>query len=150
MDTMMNELTNKDDKKAYARAKEIVVASESSPEYYPYLAFFASLLNDKKSYIRTRAFVLCCSQARWDNQGKIQQLLPALMALFHDTKPTVVRQCLAAAKEIVIFRPELSETIYAELARIDLSCYKDSMAALIRADIDALRRLIETGKERSL
>lgn len=147
MDAIINELTEKDDKKAYARTKEIAAASESSPEYYSCLEAFASLLGDKKTYIRTRAFILCCSQARWDDEGKLKQLLPALMALFHDTKPTVVRQCLAAAKELVVFRPELSETINDELDQIDLSCYKDSMTNLIRADIDELRELIEETKK---
>lgn len=147
MDTIINELTNKDDKRAYARTKEIAAASESSPKYYSCLEAFASLLGDKKTYIRTRAFILCCSQARWDDEGKLKQLLPALMALFHDTKPTVVRQCLAAAKELVVFRPELSETINDELDQIDLSCYKDSMTNLIRADIDELRELIEETKK---
>ena len=143
MDDIINELTNKDDTKAYARTKEIAAASEASPAYYSCLELFASLLNDKKTFIRTRAFILCCSQARWDDEGKLKQLLPTLMALFHDTKPTVVRQCLAAAREIVVFRPELNETIKAELDQIDLSCYKDSMANLIRADIAELRELIE-------
>ena len=142
MDTIISELTDKDDQKAYARTREIAAASEFSPEYYSCLDSFASLLNDRKTYIRTRAFILCCSQARWDNEGKLKQLLPSLMALFHDTKPTVVRQCLAAAKEIVVFRPELGEAINAELEQMELSRYKDSMADLIRADMDELRGLI--------
>ena len=70
MDNIIKELTDKDDKKAFALTKEIAAASESSAKYYPYLETFASLLNDKKSYIRTRAFILCCSQARWDEEGK--------------------------------------------------------------------------------
>lgn len=142
MDSIIKELTNKDDKKAYARTKEIVAESELSPKYYSSIELFASLLDDKKSYIRTRAFILCCSQARWDDKGKLKQMLPALMALFHDAKPTVVRQCLNAAKGIVVFRPELSETINAELNRIDLAGYNDSMVELIRADIAALKKLI--------
>ena len=142
MDSIIKELTNKDDKKAYARTKEIVAESELSPKYYSSIELFASLLDDKKSYIRTRAFILCCSQARWDDKGKLKQMLPALMALFHDAKPTVVRQCLNAAKEIVVFRPELSETINAELNRIDIDGYNDSIVELIRADIASLKELI--------
>lgn len=143
MDEILREITDKDDKKAYTRTKEIAAESESSSKYYSYLESFASLLNDKKSYIRTRAFILCCSQARWDNDGKLKLLLPSLLALFHDVKPTVVRQCLNAAKEIVVFRPELSDTINDELDLIDLSCYKDSMVELIRSDINELKKLIE-------
>ena len=70
------------------------------------------------------------------------------MALFHDAKPTVVRQCLNAAKEIVVFRPELSETINAELDQIDLTCYRDSMVGLIRADIAALKEVIAEADKR--
>ena len=148
MCSIIKELTNKDDKKAYARTKEIAAASELSPKYYASLEIFASLLDDNKSYIRTRAFILCCSQARWDDEGKLKQLLPLLMALFHDAKPTVVRQCLNAAKEIVVFRPELSETINAELDQIDLTCYRDSMVGLIRADIAALKEVIAEADKR--
>lgn len=143
MDDISKELTDKDDKKAYARTKEIAAASASSPAYYSCLESFASLLGDQKSYIRTRAFLLCCAQARWDDEGRLKQLLPALLALFHDAKPAVVRQCLAAARELVLFRPELRSAIYAELAQIDLSRYRDSMADLIRADMAELRGLIE-------
>lgn len=143
MRDLIEELTDRDDKAAYARTKEIAAASESSPEYYSRIEDFASLLNDKKTYIRTRGFILCCSQARWDNEGKLKKLMPALMALFHDSKPTVVRQCLSAAKEIVVFRPELCESIGTELDRIDLSVYKESMAGLIGSDIAELKELIQ-------
>lgn len=143
IDNIINDLTDKDDKKAYEKMKEIVSISKSSSTYYPYLDSFASLLNNNKSYVRTRAFILCCSQARWDNEGKLKQLLPSLMLLFHDSKPTVVRQCLNAVKEIIVFRPELSEPIKAELDHINLSFYKDSMANLIGSDITELRGLIE-------
>ena len=152
MSNLIEELTDKDDKKAYARTKEIAAASEFSPEYYSRLEVFASLLKNEKSYIRTRAFILCCSQARWDTEGKLKDLMPALMLLLHDPKPTVVRQCLNAVKEMVVFRPELRESIRKELERMDLSEYKESMSGLIQADITELRELIEetTPKIRAL
>ena len=37
------------------------------------LMFFC-LINAKSSYVRTRGFVLCCAQARWDTQGKLQSV----------------------------------------------------------------------------
>ena len=147
MMNLIEELTDKDDKKAYAKTKEIAAASKQSSEYYSHFENFASLLNDRKSYIRIRACILCCSQARWDDEGKLEQLLPRLTALFHDSKPTVVRQCLNAVKEIVVFRPELHKNILQELDRIDLTGFKDSMSNLIRADIANLRELIEEGEE---
>lgn len=147
MNDIIKELTDKDDKKAYARTKEIAAESELSSKYYSCMDLFASLLSDEKSYVRTRAFILCCCQARWDNEGKLERLLPQLMTLFYDKKPTVVRQCLNAAKEIVVFRPELSEMICEGLDKIELSIYKDSMSGLINNDINELKQLIETKKE---
>ena len=143
MRDLIEELTSKDDKAAYALTKEIAAASELSPEYYSCIDLFASLLNNKKSYIRARAFILCCCQARWDKEGKLKEQMPAMLRLFHDPKPTVVRQCLNAAKEIVVFRPELGESIRKELDSIDISGYKESMSGLIYADMAELRELIE-------
>ncbi|HEY8421634.1 MAG TPA: hypothetical protein VIL05_07840 [Thermoclostridium sp.] len=40
--------------------------------------------------------------------------------------------------EVVLFRPELGDTIKAEIERIDLSKYKDSMSQLIKKDIHDL------------
>ncbi len=76
-------------------------------------------MNAKNSYVRTRGFVLCCAQARWDESGKLQNALPVMFVLLHDDKPIVVRQCLAALHEVVLYRTELSEAIKAELETID-------------------------------
>ena len=143
MSELIAELTDRDDQKAYARTREIAAASELSPAYYPHIGEFASLLNSKSSYIRTRAFILCCSQARWDTEGKLRERLPALLTLLHDPKPTVVRQCLNAVKEIIVFRPELAEEIRRGLESIDLSRYKDTVRPLIRKDMAAVRELLD-------
>lgn len=141
MKDIIKQLTQKDDKTAYAKMKEIVAESEISKKYYKYLDDFASLLIDEKSYIRTRAFILCCNQARWDD-GKLKNVLPLMLKLFNDPKPTVVRQCLEAIKEVVVYCPKLCPTILKSLKNIDLSRYKDSMAPLIKKDIDSLIKLI--------
>ena len=143
MNSLISELTAKDDPAAYARTKEIAAASELSPEYYPHLEEFASLLGDAKSYIRTRAFILSCSQARWDSEGRLRKILPEMLALLHDPKPTVARQCLNAVKEIAVFRPELCGEIRKALSEIDLSKYRDSMAPLIRKDMDEVTELLD-------
>lgn len=141
MKDVIKEITQKDDKAAYAKTKEVAAVSEFSREYYSYLDDFASLLNNEKSYIRTRAFVLCCSQARWDD-GKIKKVLPSMVKLFNDSKPTVVRQCLAAIKEVVIYCPELCKDILESLKNINLDNYKESVTPLIKKDIESLTELI--------
>lgn len=141
MKDVIKEITQKDDSVAYAKTKEIVSASEFSRDYYPYLDDFALLLNNEKSYIRTRAFILCCSQARWDD-GKIKNILPSMVKLLNDPKPTVVRQCLNAIKEVVVYCPELCRNILESLEKIDLTKYKESMTPLIKKDIESLTELI--------
>jgi hypothetical protein len=101
------------------------------------------LLNTKSSYVRTRGFVLCCAQARWDEGGKLQKALPTMLALLHDDKPIVVRQCLAALHEVVLYRSELREAIKAELGAIDFSRHKESMSPLIKKDVEELLNLID-------
>lgn len=140
---LIQKLQDKDDKKAYAFARKIDAASAASDEYYPYFEDFLGLTGSRSSFVRTRGFILCCAQARWDSQGKLRDALPVLMKLLHDPKPTVVRQCLAALHEVALYRPELCEPILAEVKSIDLSAYKDSMAPLIKKDMDELMKILE-------
>lgn len=139
---LIRALTQKDEKAAYAVMQQTAAASAASPEYYPYLGAFASLLGEKSSYVRTRAFMLCCAQARWDSEGRLDKLLPRMCALLTDEKPTVVRQCLGALREVILYRPELSDALRAQIGRIDLSRYKESMAPLIKKDMEAVLKLL--------
>lgn len=141
---LINKLQDKDDKKAYELSKQIGAASAASDEYYSCFDDFMSMINAQSSYVRTRGFSLCCAQARWDTEGKLEKAFPSMLALLHDKKPTVVRQCLGALHEVVLYRPELCEKINVEIQSIDLSCYKDSMAPLIKKDIDELSSLFST------
>lgn len=150
MDSIISLITAKDDKEAYENIKEIAAMSANSPEFYQYFEDFASLLGDEKSYVRTRAFILCCSQARWDSEGKIKEVFPKMELLFNDPKATVVRQCLSAIKEVVLFRAELDDDIKKALAKIDLSQYKDSMSPLIEKDIKEVEELLWDQKRCSL
>ena len=143
MCSLIQELQDKDDRKAYALSKEICAKSAESDEYYTFFDGFASLMSAKSSFLRTRGFVLCCAQSRWDAQGKLQAALEDMLRLLHDDKPTVVRQCLSALHEVALYRPELCPAILEELARMDSSGYKDSMAPLIEKDIQKLRKRIE-------
>lgn len=143
MTDIIEALQDKDDKKAYAFSKEIEAKSADSDEYYSYFEQFVGLMHSKSSYVRARGFKLCCVQARWDTEGKLQRALSNMFMLLHDDKPTVVRQCLGALHEVALYRPELCNAIEEELERIDLSKYKDSMAPLIRKDINALQKVLE-------
>lgn len=141
MEDLIERLQDKDDKKAYEFSKEICAKSADSDAYYAFFNQFMSLLESESSYVRTRGFVLCCAQAKWDTEGKLCKALPSMARLLNDEKPTVVRQCLKALNGVVAYRPELVGLIKSEVGRIDLSKYKDSMSPLIKKDIGELLAL---------
>lgn len=138
---IIQKLIDKDDKQAYEYAKQIGIESAKTNKYVDMIPDFASMLQDKSSFVRTRFFILICNQARWANNKQIEDVYDQMKTLLNDPKPTVVRQCLNALHEVVLFRPEMCDTIIKTLSKIDLSIYKDSMAPLIKKDIDELMKL---------
>lgn len=143
MENLIQKLQDQDHKKAYELTKMISALSAETDAYYSYFEDFLSLISAKSSYVRTRGFILCCAQARWDTEGKLEKYLPSMLVLLQDPKPTVIRQCLAALHEVVLFHPGLSETILTEIQRMDLRCYKESMVSLIQKDLYELKKLID-------
>ena len=142
MEEILRKLTDRDDKTAYEFAKQLSVESTGSDRYLAMIPMFAELLQDKSSYVRTRAFILICNQARWANEGQLVAVFDQMCLLLNEPKPTVVRQCLSALREVVLFRPELSDKIENALTEIDVSKYKDSMSSLILKDVEELRNLL--------
>ena len=136
-------LRDKDDKKAYELAKEINAKSAETNKYYELFDEFIAMLSEKSSYVRTRGFCLVCAQARWDVDGKIDAAFDNMSVLLNDEKPTVVRQCLSALHEVILYKPQLCERISKAVKNIDLSRYKDSMSPLIKKDADELLKEIE-------
>lgn len=142
MEELLKKLSDEDDKAAYESAKQISAESSETDKYLCLIPALAEMLQDKSSYVRTRAFVLICNQARWANDGQIASVLDRMIPLLNDPKPTVVRQCLSALHEVVLFRPELSDRIKNAADAIKPDNYKDSMAPLIEKDLAALRELL--------
>ncbi|MGN0313005.1 MAG: hypothetical protein ACI4CC_09525 [Lachnospiraceae bacterium] len=140
---IMQALQDKDHKKAHDFAKQISTRSAETNEFYALFEEFINLLDAKNSYVRTRGFFLACAQARWDEDGKLEGAFDKMSALLQDEKPTVVRQCLAALHEVILYRPELSKQIKQAVSSIDPSRYKDSMAPLIERDAKELLQMIE-------
>ncbi len=135
-------LKDTDNKKAYAFFKVLKAESEESDIHYADFDGFLELIRDGSSYVRTRGFSLCCAQAKWDNEGKLQRNLPQLLIMLSDDRPTAVRQCIKALYEVIEYRSELCGRIEAGLSGIELSGYSDSMRPLIEKDIDGLKNII--------
>lgn len=142
MNNIYKELTNKDNKKAYRYARHIIVESTKNNKYLSTIPIFVSMLDDDNSLIRTRGFMLICSQARWANKGEIKKVFNKMSPLLFDSKPTVVRQCLKSLHEVALFRPELSKNINDVINKINLNNYSDCMVPLIKKDIKGLLNVI--------
>ena len=140
---VIKRITDKDDKKAYEYAKDIAAKSAVTNQYYELFDDFIELLNDKKSYVRTRGFCLACAQARWDKYGKLEGSFDKWSRLLYDEKPTVVRQCLAALHEVILYRPELCGIIKEAVMGIEIERYKDSVAPLIKKDAKELLKIMD-------
>lgn len=140
MEEILRKLIDKDDKAAYEFAKLIGSESAESDKYLDMIPIFAEMLKDKSSFVRARGFMLICNQARWANEGQIDAVFDQMLSLLNDSRPTVVRQCLAALHEVALFRPEMTGQIEKAVSEIDFDKYKDSMSPLIKKDIEDLRK----------
>lgn len=142
MNEIILKLKDKDDKAAYEYSKILGAESAESDRYLSMIPEFADMLEDKSSYVRTRAFILICNQARWAKEGQLAEVFDRMSALLHDPKPTVVRQCLQALHEVALYRPEMSEMIRDAVRKTDVTKYKDSMSPLIEKDIRELMNVL--------
>lgn len=90
---------------------------------------------------KDRRGCLICNQARWADAGQIEAVFDEMSTLLYDAKPTVVRQCLGALHEVVLYRPELTDRILQNVGKIEIGKYKDSMSPLTERDIKELTKL---------
>ena len=142
MNEIILKIGDKDDKAAYEYSKLLGAESAQSDKYLPMIPQFADMLEDKSSYVRARGFILICNQARWAKDGQIADVFDRMRVLLYDSKPTLVRQCLLALHEVVLYRSEMAEMIIDAVNHIDVSKYKESMSPLIKKDIDELMKVL--------
>ena len=137
-------LTAKDDLSACALAERIVAESRETNAWYAYLDDFAALLGHTKSYVRNRALHILAANARWDEENRMDAILPGFLSHITDDKPITVRQRVQALAELGAAKPQYIPEILRSLESADLSKYKGSMRPLIERDIaatiDALKK----------
>lgn len=136
-------LKNKDQKASYELMLKLQQKSAESNELYPYFNEFIELISHDNSFVRNRGVTLACAQARWDIDNKLDENIDIILSLLHDKKPITVRKCLEALHEVALYKPALNETIEKAMNQMDLSMYKESMAPLIKKDMEELRKRIE-------
>lgn len=137
-DEIIQELTSKDTVGGYRLFEKMEKESAKSDIYYDYIDDFAKLLDSKNAYVRIRSFSLICYQAKWDEENRIDKHIDKMLKLFSDEKPIVVRKCLEASHELLLFK-DYNDKVLKALNEIDVNKYADSMKPLVIKDIEELR-----------
>lgn len=141
---IIDKLQDKDNRAAYKLLLELESKSADSNELYPYFDEFLKLLCSESSYVRTRGFRMCCSQAKWDKDCRIERNIDNMLVMLDDEKPTAVRQSIAALHQVLLYKPELYERIKNKVDSLCLDKYKESIIPLIKKDIDKIGEVNET------
>lgn len=140
---LLTTLTGSDNRQAYAALQDLEAISRKSDQLLAKIPVFAEMVTSKRSFVRVRGFRLLCQQAKWDQEGELDCLLPVALAILADSKPTVLRQALAALHEVVKAKPQLRQLIVQQTAAIDCRKFnQETMAPLIEKDIAELQQLI--------
>lgn len=120
----------------WKKFQEIENSIEESELLYEYFDEVKNMLYDEKSYIKMCGFRIICKLSKWDKDNKINDIIDVLLQVLDDEKPTIVRLCLSALNNLLLYKIDLSDKVESKLKNIDLSKYKDSMSPLIKKDID--------------
>ena len=139
---LVNGLTDKNDENAYKCRQKLQLLSEQNNEVYKYFDEFADMLDNDKSYIRTRGFILISANARWDIDCRIDEIIDKYLKRINDIKPITARQCIQALPNLAKHKPELKEDIIKALNKVDVSIYADSMQSVVYKDVRDSLKLI--------
>jgi hypothetical protein len=110
-------LKGKDNNAAHGALKETETLPETSSEFFPLFDFFLELLKSESNFFSVRGTRMLAAVARWDEEGKLKDALPAFFAALDDSRTTKVRQILASLYSIALVRPELKSSISDGLER---------------------------------
>ncbi len=135
-------LKNKNDKYAYQCLKQLESESIQSDSVYTFFDIFATMLADVNSNIRTRAILLIATNAKWDKDYKIDEIIGSYLKHIMDDKPITARQTIKVLPTIAKYKPDLIDDICTALHKANPQIYKSSMQSLINKDIQrALREI---------
>lgn len=147
IDELWEVMGSSDARQAHSAFRQLAVLTAEAPVLSDYADELIAMLDAKSSYVRARAFLLLVGQMRWiDDECTAADLFSRMAPCLHDSKPTVVRQCVQAMPELCDISPSLACYIVRELESVNPGVYRDSMAPLIASDVaEALARIRERG-----
>lgn len=145
IDSLLADLRGPDPSAAYRRLRELEAIATDCDALYPHVRDVAELAGAATNAERIRGFRLLCLQARWDRDDLLGELLPPVLSLVDDQRPTTVRQALRYLRHVIVMKPSLTETVMNAVEAIDTSRFKaDTMRPLIERDIADLRNAVDT------
>ena len=128
-------LFSKDNDAAYSCLRQLQAESEGSNAVYAHFDTFAEMLSSDNSYVRTRGLLLIATNARWDVDHKIDEVIDRYLKHIEDVKPITARQCIKVLPEIAKYKPELAGDIRRALQHANTGKYKNTMQPLVQKDI---------------
>lgn len=135
----IKKLEDIDDISAYDTFKLFMEESDKNENIYKHINYLFELLGNKRSYVKVRAALLICRNAKWDKDNYINiKNIDLLLNLLYDEKPTVVRQVLKGLNDLIIYKKKLIPIIKIKVLMIEYNSYKDTMSNLSKKDIDNL------------
>ena len=127
---------------AYRALESLQEASDLDDAVYDHIDTFIEMMHDSSSYVRTRGLTLIACNAKWDEAGRIDEIIDEYLNHVTDDKPITARQCIKSLLKLSEAKPHLVPCIASSLRHADISRFADSMRPLFQNDIcDALLAL---------
>lgn len=135
IETLFEQLFDKNNSTAYAALQALQKESERSDKVYPYMDKLGDMLDSDNSYIRTRGLTLIAYNSKWDKDYKVDEIIDKYLKHICDIKPITARQCIKLLPIIAKNKSELKNDIVTALKKANISGYADSMRHLVYKDI---------------
>lgn len=120
---------------AYRALQSLQEASDLDDAVYAHIDTFIEMMHDSSSYVRTRGLTLIACNAKWDEAGRIDEIIDEYLNHVTDDKPITARQCIKSLLKLSEAKPHLVPRIASSLRHADTSAYADSMRSLVQNDI---------------
>ena len=135
IDELVKQLRSPSNRDAYSALKTLEELSDSCDAAYAHIEDYIDMMVDPNSYVRTRGLALISRNAKWDEKGRIDEVIDKYLTHVTDEKPITARQCVKAMVTLGQAKPHLVPKIASALRYADLSRYPDSMRPLVQGDI---------------
>lgn len=139
---LVNLLAEKNDKIRYPAFLILQERSFAGADVYPYWDIFREKLRSDNSYQRNIGCIMIAVNTRWDESGRMEDVINDYLELIEDEKPITARQCIQSLSYILPYKPMLCRTIAEKLISVDLNQVKDTMKKLILTDIIQILAII--------